>query len=795
MYHYLGGSQDGFVESQQKLSVSGITPILSEICRGEDAFFSCNVGTVGTYTYQWYRMEGEKGFPIQGATGSILTIPTDDMDNAGQYYCVVHDLDTKQTVTTDPATLEIVERPEVEIVTENVVICKGAQVELRANRGADDGETFRWNGVNIQTNPTYQEITVAPTEDAVYQLVAKKGQCMMTQEVTVKVNQVQVNLPEIVDILRGEEVVLGFAKEAGVRYAWSVKGGSSSSGDTLRFVPTDNTVVRVTKGLGSCVASDSAQIFLKEYGVGLTKNMTEDGYTESVLPFYIREVDCPQRLCLGDEAVLNIEVQGYDVYQYTWKKRKANGEEVIIDTVKQHRIASVTKDDAGVYFCEVKNVQNGEMRASDETTMEILDKPVAEIEFNNPALGFKESCWICAGASVELEARQKEGWTYLWDGLGLLGSVNDPVITSLPEESCDISLVVSNGVCSDVAYVRVNVQDISVDIPEVLFVPEGEAFVVEPLSEVASGAKLKWVYNNGAAIDAAKFTSTGVTQSAYLKVTMTLDGCEAYDSTRIYVRGYNTFQGGAEDGFIESNSSFLIQELRYPSIICENEDADFSVRVKGSGIYLYNWRQVGVSESLSSESVYSLAKCGMDMNGQQYYCLVTDLMLGKTLSSDTLTLNIRKGPKAVINYPDRGKAYCVGTTIRIDARQTEDYKESEDIKYVYSWEGENVTKTEYAYAVDVRPTQTQVYTLKVSTENCSAYDTIQINIIDPHVEIPSVIYAEENKVLQIAAEVSNVSVDATINWWHNALFIPNKNPYVVADIAESASIVAEVVDS
>lgn len=794
LYHYLGGSHDGFVESQQKLSVSGITPILSEICRGEDAFFSCNVGTVGTYTYQWYRLVDEKGFPIQGATNSILTIPTDDMDNAGQYYCVVHDLDTKQTVTTDPATLEIIERPEVEIVTEDVAICKGEEVTLKANRGADDGETFRWNGVNILTNPTYQEITVAPTEKAVYQLVAKKGQCMVTQEVTVAVNQVQVHLPEVVDILRGEEVVLGFAKENGVRYAWSVKGGSPSSGDTLRFVPTDNTIVHVTKGLGSCVARDSAQIFLKEYGVGLTKNMTEDGYTESVLPFYIREVDCPQRLCLGDEAILNIEVQGYDVYQYTWKMRKSNGEEVIIDTVKQHRIASVTKNDAGVYFCEVKNVQNGEMRASDEVTMEILDKPVAEIEFNDPAIGFRESCWICAGASVELEARQKEGWTYLWEGLGLLGSVNDPVITSLPEESCDISLVVSNGVCSDVAYVRVNVQDISVDIPEVLFVPEGEAFAVEPLSEVASGAKLKWVYNNGAAIDAAKFTSNGVTQSAYLKVTMSLDGCEAYDSTRIYVRGYNTFQGGSEDGFIESNSSFLIQELRYPSIICENEDADFSVRVKGSGIYLYNWRKVGVSESLSTESVYSLAKCGMDMNGERYYCLVTDLMLGKTLSSDTLTLNIRKGPKAVINYPDRGKAYCVGTTIRIDARQTENYKESEDIKYIYSWEGENVTKTEYAYAVDVRPTQSQVYTLKVSTENCSAYDTIQINIIDPHVDIPSVIYAEENKVLQISADVSNVSVGATINWWHNALFIPNKNPYVIADIAESASVVAEVVD-
>lgn len=795
LFHYVGGTHDGFIESQQKLSVSGITPILNEVCYGEEAFFTCNVDRVGTYTYQWYRIVDDKSYPIGGAESNQLIVETDDMANSGKYYCVVHDLDTKQTKETDPATLTIVERPEVEIITEDVAICKGETTVLKADRGADAEETFRWNGVNIQTNPTYQEITVAPTEKAVYQLVAKRGQCMVTKEVTVNVNEVQVNLPDVVDILRGEDVVSGFAKEIGVSYTWSMKGGSDVTGDTLRFTPEENTIVRVEKNLGSCTASDSMEIYLKEYGVGLVKDMPEDGYAESVLPFYIMALDCPQRLCIGDEAIMNIEVKGYDVYQYTWKKRNANGTEVVVDSVKEHRITSAKKSDAGVYFCEVTNVANGEMRASDEVTLEVLEKPIAEIGFIEPALGYsRDYCWICAGETVELETNRKDGWAYLWEGLGLLGDVNEPQISAMPEESCDVSLVVSNGVCSDVAYVRINVQAISVDIPEVLFVPEGEAFVVEPVSEVAAGATLEWSYNNGAKERAAKYTSNGVTQSGYLTVTMDLDGCEAYDSTRIYVRGFNTFQGGTEDGFIESNSSFLIQELRYPSMICENEDVDFSVRVRGSGVYLYAWKQVGNSETLSSEASYSLAKCGMDRAGEQYYCLVTDLMLGKTLCSDTATLKIQKGPKAVINYPERGKSYCSGASIRLDARQTEEYKETADISYVYSWEGEAVTETEFPYAVDVRPTQTQVYTLKVSADNCSAYDTIQIYVIDPRISIPSVIYAEENKALSIEATVSNASIEATVNWWHNALFIPHVNPYIITDIAESANIVAEVVD-
>ncbi len=797
MKRFFGGANDGFVESQQKISVSGITPVLSEVCFGDPAYFTCNVGTIGTYTYQWYKVgPNGKDEELMGCTSNLLTLSeTDDMATAGKYYCVVYDLDTKQSITTDPATLVILDRPEINIPMYDTAICLGEQVVLKASREADEGEIFRWNGVNILSNPSDQQITVSPTEKSVYQLVVMRGTCMASAEITVDVRTVQLHTRKVADVLLGDTLRLSLPTETGVRYLWTYEG-KNTTGTSLTIKPTENTVVHVEKRLGSCKAADSTLVYVKEYGIatGQDKTSPEDGYAESVLPFRILSLDCPKQVCVGDEAVMNVEIVGYDVYQYTWKKRLPDGSEITVDTVRQHTIAKAKKSDAGIYFCEVKDVRSGDVLVSDELTLEVLPVPMSIISFVQPDLGEKESIWVCAGTSLVMKADQQNGCTYLWEGVGLLGETDKPTVNALPESTATYSLVVSNGICSDISLVQVNVWDISVDIPEVKIVNEGEAFVVEPLTEIPAGGKLTWSFNRGTEREDSRFVSNGISQSGYLRVTLKMQECSVEDSMRIYVRGFNTFRGGDEDGYVESNSSFMIQELHYPQMVCEHSDADFSIRVKGSGIYSYNWKQVGLMDPISTEALCSLTDCSMAMSGQQYYCQVTDLMLGKTLTSDTITLQVRKGPKAVINYPDRGKSYCIGSKIRLDARKSEESKESPDIEYVYSWEGERITATESPYAVEVQPSKSQVYTLKVSSDICSDYDTILIKVIDPRVSIPSVIYAEEGKPLPIRADVWNASVNATVNWWHNALFTPNQNPFVIKDIKESATVVAEVVD-
>ncbi len=245
------------------------------------------MGTIGTFTYQWYRyVDGKNDIELSGATDNLLVLATDDFDVAGKYYCVVYDLDTKKSVTTDPATLVIIERPEVAIVTPDTAICVGGQMVLKANREADEGEIFRWNGLNIQTNPTYQQITVAPEETAVYQLVAMKGTCLTTQEVKVEVRDVQLHLPDIVDVLLGDTVKLTQPEEPLVQYVWTANGGKTP-GKTWKYLPQQNMVVHLEKRIGECSVTDSTLIYVKEYGVGLTQEALQDGYAESILPFYI----------------------------------------------------------------------------------------------------------------------------------------------------------------------------------------------------------------------------------------------------------------------------------------------------------------------------------------------------------------------------------------------------------------------------------------------------------------------------------------------------------------------------
>lgn len=790
---FIGGEQDGFTESRAKVTVSGITPVENHICLGNSAYFFCNVDLTSTFNFQWYKVsETGADVPLTGATEQLLEIEANSGDVAGEYYCMVTDQDSKESVKTDAVKLFIYNLPEINIIqpTTHTAICQGDKITLKADRTAGEGESLLWSGYNILTNPTLSEITVAPTDTTVYELMlarmsenGDKIVCRTTQELRIDVRSVDLHLDKMRDVLLGEATTFEPEVTPGAVYTWTVEG-SKTIGNSFTYTPNQNTTVFLNKKLGNCVVKDSCQIFIKEYGVGSSEGQDEDGYSESVLPFRIKLVECPEVVCEGSPVLMNIEVYGYDVYEYTWKKRISATKTVVIDSVALHKIESAGLEDAGTYFCEVKEVRSGQVLISEDVSLKVLPIPDAEIQ--SPANGK----WICKGASIDLKAYSSgSGVTYLWEGIDIIGDKNALTTTVAPTESVTYSLIVDNGTCSSVAYVQINVQNISVDIPEVVYTNAGNMVNIKPLSEIAPSAQLTWSWN-GQEVQGTEFSKL-IPESTVVHVRMEQDGCEATDSSRIYVRNVSAFRNGQEDGFIESNINFRILEFSRPSVVCENADANFSLRLRGSGIYSYAWREEGNNSILSDESTYKLSSCQLSDAGRKFYCTVTDLMVGTTLSTDTMTLAVRKGPKAIISYPERGKRYCVGTEIKLDARETENSKESENVSFLYSWEGENVTETENEWTVLVRPQETQTYTLKVTVDGCVDYDTITIFVLNPKVEVPSVVYAAEGEMLSVSAKVADVSTAATINWWHDALFVPDRNPYMVK-INQSAILVAEV---
>lgn len=792
---YIGGIHDGYAESKGKMTVSGITPMENHICLGGTAYFSCNVDLTSTFSFQWWKVgEGGPDVLLSGADEQMLALEATDPGVAGEYYCVVVDQDSKDSVKTDAVRLYVYDVPVVSIVSpdRDTAVCLGEQITLKASRAAGEGERMLWSGYNIVSNPTYQEVTVAPTDSTVYELmvvrVAHDGDkiiCRTTDEIRVDVHRVDIRLEPMRDVLLGETTVFEPDSTPGAVYTWSADGQTAVK-RVFTYEPARNSTVYVKKREGKCVASDSCKVFIKEYGVGSSKNQDEDGYAETVLPFTIQSIECPQVVCVGDEVFMHVQVYGYDVFEYTWKRRLPSGKIVEVDSTDSHTIAAARLEDAGSYWCEVRETRSGKVLKSEEVELKVLSVPDADIQ--SPANGK----WICKGTSIDLKAFSSGGGvTYLWEGIDITGPVNTLTTTVQPTESTTYSLVVDNGTCSSVAYVQINVRDVEIDVPEVTYVNAGSPVVIKPVSDVPEGAQLTWTYN-GSDVVADEFRKQlAASTVVHVQIKVKEDGCTATDSTRVYIRSNSAFRNGEEDGYVESNVNFRILEFSRPSVVCENADAEMSVRLRGSGVYAYAWREAGKSDVLSTEATFSLPDCQLSDIGRKFYCDVTDLMVGATLTTDTLTLQVRKGPKAVISYPERGKQYCQGTEIRLDARGTENSKDSPDANFVYSWEGENVQETENDWMVDVRPRHTQVYTLKVAVDGCVDYDTITIYILEPKVTIPSVLYAAEGEMLSVKADVADVSADATVNWWHDALFIPAKNPYQVK-INQSAVIVAEV---
>lgn len=796
---FKGGDQDGFVQSDQKLLVSGIKPATLSVCVGETAYFSCNVTELSTYNYQWYKVNASgDDTKVAGGTDKLLTMENVGPAASGQYYCIVKDHDTKLEVQTDPATLSVLKIPVVEISfpAKDTTICAGQSLQLRASAAAGEGESLRWTGYDITSNnPTLREITVTPKEDTtVYELVLSNGTCRTSREIKVALQRVNVQLPDEMDILRGETIKISQETGTGKKYSWQVDGTTVSSSANFEYKPDKNVTITVIKQENNCVISDSCRVFLKEYGVGTSENQDEDGYTESILPFRIISIEGPEVVCVGDESLFSIAVSGYDVYEYAWKK--VGAEDVILSDKNTYIIASSKMSSAGTYYCEVKDVRSGTVVKSDGVSLEV--RPVPEAEIISPVQSPPTTEYsICRGEEVQLiasTAGDPKITTYLWEGLEITGPVTGKQTTVKPSETTMYTLVVSNGICASTAYLNINVKNIYVDLPEVLYTTSGVPLTIAPVSEVPAQAKLTWTWKERATPMTGSSIQNIFDKSTVVNVKMESESCVASDSVRVYVRNNFAYRGGYEDGFIESDLSFRIQGIEYPTVVCEGSEAQYSIRLSGSGIYAYAWKQVGLTTPLSTESTYTRQNCLLSDDGVRIFCEVTDVLVGSKLTSDTMDLVVRKGPNAQIVYPERGREFCIGSTIRIDARKTEESKENSLVEYTYNWEGENIVTTDRPYIVDVTPTKSQVYTLKVAYGECVDYDTINLQIRDPKIDIPSVMYINEGETLTVSAELSGATTNAQINWWQDLYFRPNLNPFVAA-ISESSLIVAQVAET
>lgn len=155
---------------------------------------------------------------------------------------------------------------EVDITPENPAVCVGNCVELTGNTVADQLGTITWTGGTV-SDPDSLIVTVCPTETTTYTLTATVGACTATDQVTVQVSSITVDLvasdSRCFNAGTGSIDVTVIDAVAPYTYVWTGPNGYTSTDGNITGLEPGEYCVTATDSAG-CVASGCATIIQTE---------------------------------------------------------------------------------------------------------------------------------------------------------------------------------------------------------------------------------------------------------------------------------------------------------------------------------------------------------------------------------------------------------------------------------------------------------------------------------------------------------------------------------------------------
>ncbi len=305
-----------------------------QICQGESVVLNAQVSG-SNVTYQW-------------STGA--TTPSITVFQSGQYNVTV----TRNGCSVQKGVQVTVNPPPALELGPDVTLCQGESVVLNGQVGGS--ANYQWSGPIVSAQ---SQITVSAP--GVYTLTVSRGGCVVTDAVTVTVDQRPVvNLPATI---RGcDQVVLDATVEGAATYLWS-------TGETTPSVTAlASGTYQVTVERGACkVVAQSQVIVDASFSVALGEDQT---------------------ICQGEAVVLNATTSGATAYLWN------DGITTPQRTVSQAGTYSVT-------------VTKGGCTASDSFVLKVNPLPVFSLGTDRK---------ICEGSQIELSAQLSgEGISYLWN--------------------------------------------------------------------------------------------------------------------------------------------------------------------------------------------------------------------------------------------------------------------------------------------------------------------------------------------------------------------------------------------
>nr|MDE5639498.1 hypothetical protein [Odoribacter sp.] len=430
-YQASNTGDDGFSQSGIPFALSASGTL--EACVGGSAEFNVLVRGTEVYNYTWRKIE-DAAFRMEGKP--VLKLSSLKLANSGHYYCIVEDLNGKQTACSDTLELKVFNLPSVSLRIDGGKnrIARGDSICLIKEVNAED---YHWN-VEMPASGW-----VKPAQSTCYVLTGTNGnQCTAVASVEVEVVdlylqpgpslQISLGQDRILSVNTNADTVLWYAKSP-VRSAKSRMsimsyvtthpewGNYVGSGPSIKVEPATSMVYTAVGYVGAYAAVTTLSVGVKN----TYKGGTEDGFTQSDIPFGVLSLPDTLRVCQNDSITFAAVAQGVSAYDYTWYRINGSGNQQLVEK-NICKLSNCTFAHEGRYFCKVTDRLSGYALNSDTIYLKVDERPFVKIisPLTDTVICYGDSLSLAAGLQPALTHISISDVCFQWSGFGLVSGEN-----------------------------------------------------------------------------------------------------------------------------------------------------------------------------------------------------------------------------------------------------------------------------------------------------------------------------------------------------------------------------------
>lgn len=300
----------------------------------------------------------------------------------GDYYYFFYDWVVQQAGCTTARTevIATVDPTPTVSISGNTTICEGESVALTTS--ATDADSYSWS-----TNESTADISVSPTEQTTYSVIASNACGDATDQITIDVNALPtLSASANTEICAGESVLLTSSSDESVE--WQPNGETTND---ISVTPTETTTYTVSAENSCGTVSEDVEV--------------------TVNPLPTADAGNDLGICAGESATLT--ANGGDSYSWNTGETTASIE--------------IEPSETTIYQVEVTDA-NG-CSDTDEVEVAVNELPTVDAGQNQT---------ICAGETTTLTA--SGGGDYLWDNQEITESI---IVT--PTETTTYQVIVLDG--------------------------------------------------------------------------------------------------------------------------------------------------------------------------------------------------------------------------------------------------------------------------------------------------------------------------------------------------------------